>query len=95
MELQGTIVRKHDTVEITDTFKKREFVLEVKDGEYSQFLSLQLTQGKCDLLDDYDLQDDVKVQINLRGRLVTVKSGKNEGKEMCFNSIEVWKMEMA
>ena len=94
MELVGTIVRMEETVEITPTFSKREIVLEVVDGDYSQNILVQFTGSRIDKLDGFDLQDDVKIQINIRGRLVVVKSGKNEGKEMCFNSIEGWKIEM-
>ena len=54
-ELNGKLIEKFDTVIISDTFKKREFVIEkivtINDRDYSDVLKFQLTQAIWDCLD--------------------------------------------
>lgn len=88
-EIEGKLHVKNDTVQITDTFKKREFVLEVEDGAYPQVVSFQLIQDKCPLLDAYEIGDQMKIHFNLKGRAWTNK----EGQTKYFNSLDCWRIE--
>lgn len=90
-EVEGKLFKKFDTAQVTNTFKKREFVLELEDGSYPQFVSFQLVQDRCGVLDPYKEMDVIKVSFNLRGREWT--SPKGEVKY--FNSLNAWKIEAA
>jgi single-strand DNA-binding protein len=84
-ELEGTLIKKFDTQQIKDTFKKREFVVET-DEQYPQQIKVELTQDKCELLDDYNEGDKLKVHFNLRGR---------EWNGKYFVNINGWRIEKA
>ena len=43
-KVQGTLKVKGDTVQVSDKFSKREFVLSIQDGNYEQLVSFQLSQ---------------------------------------------------
>ncbi len=87
-EIEGKLYKKFDTKQVTDTFKKREFVIEV-NGPYPQYVQFQLTQDKCDLLDSYNEQQEIKVSFDVRGR--EWKSPQGELKY--FNSLNAWKLD--
>jgi hypothetical protein len=53
-ELQGRLFEIFDTQQITDTFKKREFVVETTSGMYNEYIKMQAVQDKCDLLDSME-----------------------------------------
>ena len=87
MELNVKIHSISETQNVTDTFSKREFIVETQE-EYKQYLQLQVTKDKCAILDNYKVGDLVNVSLNLRGRLWTNK----ENKEIAFNTLECWKI---
>lgn len=90
LEATGTIHAIFDTKQVTDRFKKREFVLQIADNpEYPQFVLFQLTGNRCDAIDDFSKGDEVRVDFSLRGREWT--SPKKEIKY--FNSLDVWTVE--
>lgn len=89
MDITGILKVKTETQQISDKFKKREFVLTDNSSQYPQHISFQLTQDKCNLLDQYNVGDELKVHFNLRGREWT--SPKGEVKY--FNTLEAWRIE--
>lgn len=88
MEVQGRIKFIGTTEAVSDKFRKREIVI-TTDEQYPQHISLQFTQDKCDLLDKYNLGENVVVNINLKGREWTDKTGVVK----YFNTIEGWRIE--
>ncbi len=87
-ELIGTLIAKNDTQVISDKFKKREFVIETKDGgNYSNFVKLQLTQAKVDLIDGYTIGDDIKVGFDIKG----TRYEKN-GVTSYFTNLDAWRI---
>jgi len=88
MELNVKIHSISETINVTDTFSKREFIVETIE-DYKQHLQLQVIKDKCSFLDNYQVGQEVKVSLNLKGRLWTNK----EGKEVAFNTLECWKIE--
>ncbi len=88
MELNVKIHSIGQTQNVSDTFSKREFVVETQE-EYKQYLLLQVTKDKCGLLDSYKVGQEAKVSLNLRGRLWQ----NPQGEEKCFNTLECWKIE--
>ncbi len=87
--LTGKLTVKNDTTQITDRFKKREFVLTDEAGQYPEEILLQLTQDRCDLLEPYQVGDVLKVNFNIRGRRWESPSGETK----FFNSLDVWRIE--
>ncbi|MEM1219025.1 MAG: DUF3127 domain-containing protein, partial [Bacteroidota bacterium] len=75
-EAVGKLLKKYDTEQKSQTFQAREFVLEVVDGQYPQFIKFQLTQDRCSLLDPFEEGAEMKVHFDLRGR---EWNGKQDG----------------
>jgi hypothetical protein len=69
-------------------FRKRELVVTTNE-QYPQMLMVEFVQDKCDLLNSYQVGQDVKVAINLRGR----EWINPEGVAKYFNSIQGWRIE--
>lgn len=87
--LTGILKVKNAEQQISEKFKKREFVITDNSSQYPQQISLQLTQDKCSLIDGYKVGDEIKVHFNLRGREWT----NPQGEVKFFNSLEAWKIE--
>ena len=90
MEIQGSIKVIGEVQEISPTFKKRELVVST-DEQYPQTLSIEFIQDKTDLLNKFEIGQNVKVGINLRGR----EWENRQTKEIkYFNSIQGWRIEL-
>ena len=89
LQVKGKLKVKGSEQAINDRFRKREFVLTDDSSQYPQYISFQLTQDKCALLDAFNIGDEMTVSFNLRGREWT--SPKGEVKY--FNSLEAWRIE--
>lgn len=91
MEVTGKIKKIYDTQTFgANGFKKRELIVETTE-QYPQFLKIEFTQDKCDLLNSFQDGQDVKIAINLRGR----EWINPEGQAVYFNSIQGWRIETA
>ncbi|AUC16036.1 hypothetical protein BTO06_13105 [Tenacibaculum sp. SZ-18] len=89
MEVIGKIKIINETQTFgSNGFRKRELVL-TTDEQYPQMLMIEFVQDKCDLLNSFQVGQDVKISINLRGR----EWINPEGKAMYFNSIQGWRIE--
>lgn len=90
--ITGTIIDIFATVEYTEKFSKREFVVEqttsVNGTDYKDPILLQLVNAKCELLDNINIGQEVTVSYNLRGRRWEGKDGVRY-----FNSLDAWKIE--
>tara|TARA_B100001093_G_C26782909_1_gene995433 strand:- start:374 stop:721 length:348 start_codon:yes stop_codon:yes gene_type:complete len=90
MNIKGKLTEIFETVQITETFKKREFIIQdSKNPEYPEFIKVELIQDKVDLLDNLSVGDQINVLINIKGR----KWEDKEGNIRYFNSIQGWKIE--
>jgi len=86
----GRLHEIFDEQQVSEKFRKREFVLEVVDGQYPEHIKFQLVQDKTALIDQYKVGDEVKVTFNLRGR------GFNKnGQMLYFTNLEAWRLEAA
>lgn len=85
----GTIKVIQDTQKISDKFQKREFVVTDTTSMYPQDILFQATQDKCNILDQFHVNDNVEVSFNLRGREWT----SPQGEVKYFNTIEAWRIE--
>ncbi len=89
MDVTGKLHVKFDAVAVSDKFTKRDFVLMIADNPtYPQYVSFQLTQDKCALLDLVEANMDVTVSFNLRGRAWTSPQGETK----YFNTLEAWRI---
>lgn len=89
MDVTGKLHAKFDTQVVSDKFTKRDFVLMMVDNpQYPQYVSFQLTQDKCALLDILEPGMDITVSFNLRGRQWTSPQGEIK----YFNTLEAWRI---
>ena len=90
MTIEGTLIEKFDTQEVTDSFKKREFVVEhAENPQYPEFLKFELIQTNCQQLDEFEPGEALKVSFNLKGRKWT----DPQGSVKYFNTLQAWRLE--
>ncbi len=90
-EISGNLIVKEDTQDISASFKKREFVIEVvneRNTDWNDFIKFQLTQDRCSALDPLQLGDTIKVSFNIRGR-----KWEKDGRVNYFSNLEAWRIE--
>ena len=89
MEIKGIIKKISETVQISDRFRKREFVLEYANNpDYPQPLQFEMVQDRCELLDSFQEGQEVEVHFDFRGREWT----NPQGQVKYFNSLQAWKL---
>ena len=92
MEVGGKLHVINEAQQVTERFRKREFVLELSENtRFPQFVSFQLTGDRCGRIDDFEVGDEVRVEFSLRGREWKSPSGEVK----YFNSLDVWNIERA
>ena len=89
IKLSGTLKVLNPTVQVSEKFSKREFVVTESSSMYPQDIMFQLTQDKCSLLDGYNVNDQIEVSFNLRGREWT----SPQGEVKYFNSLDAWRLD--
>lgn len=90
MKINGKILEITDIQQISDTFKKRTFVLEyVENPQYPEYVSFELIQDRCELIDSFQVDQEIEVSFNLKGR----KWINREGETKYFNSLQAWRIE--
>jgi hypothetical protein len=91
-ETTGKIIEIGAVNQVSDKFKKREFVIEKKEAGgaavFIDYIKFQLTQDKCDLINESFVNEDVKIWFNLRGN-----KWERDGKINYFTNLDVWKIE--
>lgn len=85
----GTIKVVNDTMQVTEKFSKREFVVTDTSSMYPQDIMFQSVQDKCSMLDGIQVGDQVEVSFNLRGREWT----SPQGEVRYFNTLDAWRIE--
>lgn len=89
MEIKAKIEKIFSAQQITETFRKRDFVVEYAENpQYPELLKFELIQDKCDLLDSFKEGDVVNVSFNLKGRKWT----DPQGVDKYFNSLQAWRL---
>ena len=91
-ELAGKLIEKFEITQVSDTFRKREFVIEKTENqggmEFTDHIKFQLTQDRCNLLNNLNLQDEIRVSFNVRGRRWVKDSNVSY-----FTNLEAWRIE--
>lgn len=88
MEVVGKVKFIGAEMQVSASFKKRELVVATEE-QYPQFISINFVQDKTELLDRFNIGDEVKVSINLRGR----EWVNPQGETKYFNDIQGWRIE--
>ena len=90
MEISGKIKWIDETKTYGNNgFRKREVVITTEE-QYPQQILVKFIQDKCELLNTYQVGQNVKIGINLRGREWT----NPEGETKYFNSIQGWRIDV-
>ena len=91
-EITGKLIAKYDTVQRTETFKTREFVLEKTDDVsgrvVTNYVKMQCVQDRTAMPDRFAIGDEVKVSFNIKG----TKWNKN-GQDNYITNLDAWRME--
>ena len=88
-KLTGSVKLIKDTVQISEKFAKREFVISDTSSMYPQDILFQSVQDKCSMMDGFNENDQVEVSFNLRGREWT----SPQGEVKYFNTLDAWRIE--
>ncbi|WP_118193600.1 DUF3127 domain-containing protein [Albibacterium indicum] len=89
MEITGKVHEIGQVQQVTDTFKKRDLVVQYAENpQFVEYIKFEATQDRVNLFDNLNLGDEVTVSFNLRGRPWTNK----EGVTTYFNSLVAWRV---
>jgi hypothetical protein len=91
-EISGKVIDISPVNQVSDKFRKREFVIEKKEAGGSavfiDYLKFQLVQDKCDLINESFLNEEIKIWFNLKGN-----KWERDGKINYFTNLDAWKIE--
>ncbi len=94
LEVTGKLAVKYDTQQVSERFKKREFVLELSEeingNVYTNYAKMQLVQTKCEILDRFNEGDTVKVNFNIKGN-----RWEKDGRVNYITNLDAWRIEAA
>ena len=92
-EIIGKLIAKFDTVQRTETFKTREFVIEKSEDTggriITNYIKMQCVQDKTFMPDKFNIGDEVKVSFNIKGT-----KWVKEGRENYITNLDAWRMEL-
>ncbi len=89
MEIKGKVHEIGPVANVTETFKKRELIIEFAENpQYPEYIKFEALQDKVGLFDPLKVGDQVEVFFNLRGRPWTDRNGKTA----YFNTLVVWRI---
>ena len=91
-EITGKVIDISPVNQVSDKFKKREFVIEKKEAGgaavFIDYIKFQLVQDKCDLINESFLNEEIKIWFNLKGN-----KWERDGKINYFTNLDAWKIE--
>ncbi|MDA9555648.1 DUF3127 domain-containing protein [Pelobium sp.] len=89
MDIKGKVHEVSEVINVTDTFRKRELVVEFAENpQYPEYVKFEAIQDRVSLMDNLKVGTDVEVFFNLKGRQWTDKAGKKQ----YFNTLQLWKV---
>jgi len=93
-DITGKLVAKFDTVQRTETFRTREFVIETSEDingrTITNYVKFQSVQDRTTVIDRFSIGDLVKVHFNIKGS----KWEKN-GNTNYITNLDAWRIEAA
>jgi hypothetical protein len=91
-EITGKLVVKYNTMQRSETFKTREFVIEKSDDIngriITNYIKFQAVQDRTAIVDRFNEGETVKVYFNIRGT-----RWEKDGKVNYITNLDAWRME--
>jgi len=91
-EITGKVIDILPVNQVSDKFKKREFVIEKKEtggaAVFIDYIKFQLIQDKCDLINESFLNEEVRIWFNVKGN-----KWERDGKVNYFTNLDAWRIE--
>lgn len=89
MEIRGKVHEIGTTIQVTESFKKRDLVIAYADNpQFVEYLTFQAMQERVLLFDNLKIGQDVEVSFNIKGRPWTNKNGMTT----YFNTLVAWRI---
>lgn len=94
-ELSGKVIDVGPVQQKGETFRKREFVVEVSEAgnsgrEFTDYIKFQCIQDRTDIIDESFLNENVKVSFNIKGN-----KWEKDGRVSYFTNLDAWRIEKA
>lgn len=89
IKLSGQLHELSETKQITDKFRKREFVLSIPSGNYTEHIKCELNGDNCAKLDNTKIGDQIYADCALRGKYYQ----KKDGTHAHFQTVVAYKVE--
>ncbi|MDZ7738261.1 MAG: DUF3127 domain-containing protein [Bacteroidales bacterium] len=94
-DLSGKVIEVGPVQQKGESFKKREFVIEVSESgsagrEFINYVKFQCIQDRTDIIDESYLNDNVKVSFNIKGN-----KWEKDGQVSYFTNLDAWRIEKA
>jgi len=91
-EAQGRLVAVYETVQRSEKFRTREFVIEIneeiRDRTITNYVKFQLVQDRTAIIDNYKIGDSIKVHFNIRG-----SKWERNGQTSYISNLDAWRIE--
>lgn len=91
-DITGKLVAKFDTIQRTETFKTREFVIETSEDingrVITNYIKFQSVQDRTSIIDRFNIGDQVKIHFNIKG----TRWEKN-GQVNYITNLDAWRIE--
>jgi hypothetical protein len=89
MNIKAKLLEIFEASQISASFKKREFVVEYAENpQYPEYIKFELIQDKCELLDQFTVNQEIDIHFNLKGRKWTDPQGNIK----YFNTLQAWRI---
>ena len=91
-ELTDKLIAKYDTVQRSETFKTREFVVEktedINGRTVVNYVKFQCVQDRTNIIDRVNTGDEIKVYFNIKG-----SKWERDGKTNYITNLDAWRIE--
>jgi|SRR6266516_4234232 len=91
-ELTGRLLAKYETMQRTESFKTREFVVEKTDEiagrTITNYVKFQCVQDKTMIIEKLNVGDERKVYFNIKG-----SKWEKEGRTNYITNLDAWRIE--
>lgn len=92
MDVTGKVVEVMAVQQVSDRFRKRELVIEyATNPQYPEFVKFEFVQDRTDLLDNFQVGQEVQVWFDLRGRKWVSPGGETK----YFTTLQGWRIQAA
>ena len=90
--ITGILHEVGNEMQISDGFKKRNFVVKCSEKEpYIEYIQFELIQDKCNIIDDFNLGDNIEITFNIKGRRWQPDNSENDSFKY-FVSLQAWRI---